>query len=266
MRRRAVVAAVVALAALSLLVGRSWLWPDADAVADGELVGQGRAVFTQTKRFAADYVGNDLSCSSCHIDAGRHAGAAPISAAYPHFPAYSPRDKRDITFAERLQECFEFSMNGVAPPADSEVVTALVAYARWLSETATREGVVPARGFPELPAASLLPSPTRGAVVYASRCAICHGTDGSGQSVEGSVVFPPLWGETSYNAGAGMARIATAAAFIAANMPLGQGGTLAAQDAWDVAAYIDGQGRPEGPEGRAQRALAQTPTASADGR
>jgi thiosulfate dehydrogenase len=38
-----------------------------------------------------------------------------------------------------------------------------------------------------------------------------------------------------------------AAAFIKANMPLGLGGTLSDQEAWDVATYMDSQERPQDP-------------------
>jgi thiosulfate dehydrogenase len=51
-----------------------------------------------------------------------------------------------------------------------------------------------------------------------------------------------------------MHRRNTAAAFIKANMPLGQGNTLTDQQAWDVAAYIDGKPRP--PDPRTRRATA----------
>jgi thiosulfate dehydrogenase len=47
-----------------------------------------------------------------------------------------------------------------------------------------------------------------------------------------------------------MHRINTAAAFIKANMPLGQGGTLTNQQAWDVAAYINSKPRPPDPRTR----------------
>jgi len=56
--------------------------------------------------------------------------------------------------------------------------------------------------------------------------------------------FPPLWGCASFNAGAGMHRVPTAAAFIKAKMPLGQGGTLTDQQAWDVAAFMNSHPRP----------------------
>jgi thiosulfate dehydrogenase len=44
-----------------------------------------------------------------------------------------------------------------------------------------------------------------------------------------------------------MANVNTAAAFIQANMPLGQGGSLTEQQAWDVATFIDSHERPQDP-------------------
>ena len=63
----------------------------------------------------------------------------------------------------------------------------------------------------------------------------------------GKVMFPPLWGSRSYNWGAGMTSIKSAAEFINANMPLGLAGTLSVQQAWDVATYVDSQIRPQDP-------------------
>ena len=44
-----------------------------------------------------------------------------------------------------------------------------------------------------------------------------------------------------------MASIKNAAEFIRANMPLGLGGSLSIQQAWDVGTYIDSQIRPQDP-------------------
>lgn len=44
-----------------------------------------------------------------------------------------------------------------------------------------------------------------------------------------------------------MAAVNNAAAFVKANMPLGLGGTLGDQEAWDVAAFLDGHERPQDP-------------------
>jgi thiosulfate dehydrogenase len=44
-----------------------------------------------------------------------------------------------------------------------------------------------------------------------------------------------------------MASIDNAAEFIKANMPLGLGGSLSDQEAWDIATYMDSQERPQDP-------------------
>ena len=62
---------------------------------------------------------------------------------------------------------------------------------------------------------------------------------------DGGYLFPALWGPKSFNVGAGMARLNNAAAFVKQNMPLGQGGTLSDQEAFDVAAYFTSQPRPD---------------------
>ena len=56
-------------------------------------------------------------------------------------------------------------------------------------------------------------------------------------------VFPPLWGADSFNDGAGMHRVLTAARFIKAKMPLGKP-DLTDDDAFDVAAFINSKPRP----------------------
>ncbi len=64
-----------------------------------------------------------------------------------------------------------------------------------------------------------------GKAVFDSRCAICHGADGLGLRATvdpaDGYVFPPLWGPDSFNDGAGMHRVLTAARFVKARMPLG---------------------------------------------
>jgi thiosulfate dehydrogenase len=53
-----------------------------------------------------------------------------------------------------------------------------------------------------------------------------------------------------------MHRINTAAQFIRANMPLGRGGMLSVQQAWDVAYFVNSHERPQDP--RYNGNLAQT--------
>ena len=213
----------------------------------GDIIRQGEQIFRDPGTYAAAYVGNDLRCTNCHLNAGRLAGAAPMWAAYTAYPAYRSKTKNVDTFAERLQGCFDYSMNGKAPPLGDKVLVALETYSYFLAKGLPTGEIIEGHGFPPLPKPDLPGDYTRGGQVYAQNCASCHGAQGQGQSSGGKVVFPPLWGARSYNWGAGMTSIESAANFIRANMPLGLGGSLSVQQAWDVATFMDSQVRPQDP-------------------
>jgi thiosulfate dehydrogenase len=212
----------------------------------GDMVRRGRDIFTDTGKYAASYVGNGLSCSNCHLDAGRLADSAPLWGAYVRYPAYRKKTGEVNDYVQRLQGCFRYSMNGTAPAADSPEMIALETYSFWMSKGAPVGATLPGAGYPKFKA----PMPAdyhRGEQVFQQDCALCHGPDGQGQKVAGRYAFPPLWGPDSFNWGAGMHQLDNAAAFIKANMPFGRGGTLTAQQAWDVAMFIDAHERPQDP-------------------
>jgi thiosulfate dehydrogenase len=219
----------------------------APADAYGEAVRLGERLITHTSTEAPQYVGNGLSCSNCHLDAGRKAGAAPLWAAFVNFPAFRKKNREINSFQKRVQDCFLYSMNGTPPPLGSRELLAIESYAAFMARGLPSGISPPGRGFPALSAPPMAADSRRGALVYAERCSACHAPDGAGQQMSADANFPALWGPKSYNWGAGMATIDKAAAFIRANMPLGQEGTLTVQQAWDVATYIDGQARPQDP-------------------
>ncbi|KGI77700.1 cytochrome C [Oleiagrimonas soli] len=232
-------------------VAKTFTPPPADSIPDtpfGKMVREGRAIFTDTQTHAKAYVGNGLNCSNCHLDAGRLPNAAPLWAAWGMYPAYRSKNGHVNTFAERLQGCFRYSMNGKAPPPDSEVIVALESYSYWLAQGAPTGVALAGRGYPKQGFKPPQPPDfARGQKVFETSCALCHGKDGQGQKVAGRYVFPPLWGPDSFNWGAGMHQLNNAAAFIKANMPLGRGGMLSDQDAWDVAMFMDAHERPQDP-------------------
>ncbi|RKP48205.1 c-type cytochrome [Trinickia fusca] len=213
----------------------------------GATVRLGQQIFLHTGELAGKYVGNSLNCASCHLDAGRKADSGPLWAAYVSYPAWRSKDGKVSTLAERMQGCFLYSMNGKAPPANDPLMVALETYAFWLAQGAPVGGTLSGRGYPKLPAPAQVPDYARGGQVYAQHCALCHGDDGQGQTSHGETVFPPLWGPRSFNWGAGMHELQNASAFIKANMPLGLGGTLTDQEAWDVAKFMDSHERPQDP-------------------
>lgn len=213
----------------------------------GKVVKRGEQIFMETGKYASRYVGNNLNCVNCHLDAGRKPDAAPLWAAFIHYPAYRSKTGQVDTLASRIQGCFEFSMNGKAPPADDEVITALQTYAFWLAKGAPVGTPVAGSGYPKLKKPPLAADYVRGEKVYAQNCALCHGADGQGQRAGDKQVFPPLWGARSYNWGAGMHQLANSSGFIKANMPLGKGGSLSDQEAWDVAVFMNSHERPQDP-------------------
>ncbi|MDR3535460.1 MAG: c-type cytochrome [Acetobacteraceae bacterium] len=213
----------------------------------GDMVRLGERIFREPATYAPQFVGNQLRCSNCHLQAGRQAGAAPMWAAYTAYPAYRSKNGHVNSFEERLQGCFRYSMNGKPPPLGDTVLVALETYSYFLAKGLPTGEDAPGRSFPTLPKPQLPADYARGAQVYVQSCASCHGPQGQGQSSGGKVVFPPLWGPQSFNWGAGMTSIKSAAEFIRANMPLGLGGTLSVQQAWDVATYMDSQVRPQDP-------------------
>lgn len=224
--------------------------PNEASMPDGEygkVIRLGQNVFIDTKKYAGKFVGNDLTCANCHLDAGRKAGSAPLWAAFIHYPAFRSKTGKVDTLASRIQGCFKFSMNGTAPQQDDEIMTALQTYSFWLATGAPVGTAVEGGGYPKLKPPPVVATYERGEKVYAQNCALCHGADGAGQRVGDQQVFPPLWGPRSFNWGAGMHQLANAAGFIKANMPLGKGGSLTEQDAWDVAVFMNSHERPQDP-------------------
>jgi thiosulfate dehydrogenase len=198
------------------------------------------------------FAGNSLACTNCHLN----AGLQPFSAPYVSTFATYPRMEMDTveTLTERINSCLTNSMNGRPLPPGGREMNALIAYIQYLG-VGSPEGIrVPGMGLLPLPPAAETPDAARGAVVFTNICAKCHGANGAGQDAATSgYAIPPLWGDGSFNAAAGMNTIETASAFIRANMPRGITYTspiLTVQQAWDVAAYVLSQPRPPAPAGQ----------------
>ncbi len=225
------------------------------AAPNADQVVRGMRLHLQTKALLPDNVGNALNCSSCHLNAGTVADGSPFVGVSAFFPSYAPRAGKVVTLEERINGCLRRSMNGKPLPAQSADMQAMVAYFDWMKNNTRPEDKVAGRGVGKIDPA-IKPDLANGKAVYAKQCAVCHGDNGQGLvRADGELVYPPLWGEQSFNIGAGMARTYTAAAFVKRNMPigfhekfpLGQGG-LSDQEAVDVAAYFSGQPRPDFPD------------------
>jgi thiosulfate dehydrogenase len=205
----------------------------------GEQIRLGYKIVVDTQQYAKPYVGNSLNCTNCHLDGGLNPNAASFVGLAAVYPEYRARNAKVNTLTDRVNECFERSLNGQALPPDSTKLKAVVAYITWLSRGVPSGATIPWRGFQRIQSQRPIDS-DNGKKMFASKCAFCHGSDGLG-----TMAAPPVWGPQSFTIGAGMARVSVAAAFIKSNMPRSWGWSLSDDDAYDVAAYIDSQPRPD---------------------
>lgn len=205
----------------------------------GASIRRGRALMLATRDSLPEYVGNRLRCVSCHLDEGRRATGSLVGV-FARFPQYRSRRGGVELIEDRITDCFLRSMNGRALPPLGPDMHDMVAYLAYLSH---RVPVAPPEPSTRLQKwAGFTADTGRGAAVFETTCAKCHGKNG-----EGTVAGPPVWGPDSYNIGAGMARVRAAAQFIRENMPFDAPGTLTDQQAFDVAAYVNGHPRPDFP-------------------
>jgi thiosulfate dehydrogenase len=240
-----------------------WTVPEVGALpqdAHGQLVRRGRDLITATYAYigpgvAPDrrYAGNNLACSNCHLSAGTQKFGLPLFGLFGDFPEYNPRSGGDITLEQRIDGCMERSMNGRAMPTDAPEMQAMVAYIAFLSTGVPKGKQLPGMGAGKMPELDRAADPVRGAAIYKRACVVCHGPEGRGllrgtPSADLGYMIPPLWGPDSFNDGAGMSRLITAANFIHFNMPHGTdylNPQLSAEEAWDVAAFMVSQPRPK---------------------
>lgn len=214
-----------------------------------EAVRRGHDLFVNTQQLYGKNVYNNMNCSSCHMGEGRLPFAGPIWPAAVVLPSFRPKNDHVNSLEERIAGCFTYSMNGKPPAYGSDDMLAISAYIQWLASGVPMylKDKMYGRGYPRLADAAQKPDADRGQVAYKENCAVCHSDDGAGIKEGDHIVFPALWGDDSYNWGAGISRVFTLASFIKHNMPLGKPNSVSDQDAWDIAQYINSQERPQDP-------------------
>ena len=225
----------------------AWTPPSEDSIpADslGASIRRGLALIRMTSESLPKFATSNLRCTSCHQSDGLKASAAPLYGSFVRFPRYLSRTGAVVTIADRVNYCFTRSLAGNALPYESREMADIVAYLAWISKglavgsrTPGSDGLVGLKD-------TLTGDATRGSALFtAKRCSVCHGPEGAGQP--GGI--PALWGPKSYAIGASMARIERAASFISHNMPQDMPGTLTAQEAYDLAAFVNSHERPDSP-------------------
>lgn len=184
---------------------------------------------------------NELSCTSCHAGAGMEEEVSSLVGMASVYPMYIGRSGQIVTLEERINGCMVRSMNGQKFAEDDEDLDAMVAYLTYISQGIPVGAELPWRHQSDMKDVPV-PNIADGEVLYQQSCIACHAGDGAGT---GSNTGPALWGDGSFNDGAGIARMSKMAGYIQNNMPIGAAGTLTDQEASDLSAFILSQERPE---------------------
>lgn len=220
-----------------------------------EIVMYGEDIVANTARYFGPHgsvaqITNGMNCQNCHLNAGKKNWGNNYSAVFSTYPKFRDRSGSMESLYKRVSDCFERSLNGVAPDSNSKEYQAIYAYIKWLGKDVKKGEKPVGSGIEKLPFLDRAADPVKGKEVYTAQCKSCHGENGEGQlSINSkSYDYPPLWGEHSYNNGAGLFRLSNFAGYIKSNMPFNQAThaspKLSTEEAWDVAAYVNSQPRP----------------------
>lgn len=192
---------------------------------------------------------NGMKCAQCHVDAGTRPFGLNYGAVYSTYPKYRDRSGTIETIYKRVNDCFERSLNGKALDSNSKEMKAIYAYLQWVGKGIKKGEKVKGSGYEQLPFMQVAADTLIGAKLYLAKCAACHQPNGNGiiDSTGVAYLYPPLWGATSYNSGAGLHQNSKLAGFIKNNMPSPTNykkPQLTNEEAWHIASFINHQPRP----------------------
>ncbi|GAC1595300.1 MAG: hypothetical protein NVS3B8_08760 [Chitinophagaceae bacterium] len=206
------------------------------------------AYYLGTKGIVA-HTTNGMNCQNCHLDGGTIPYGNNFGKVYATYPQFRARNNGIQNIYDRVNDCFERSLNGKALDSSTHEMRAIYAYIKWLGEEVPKGVAKGGTSIMKLKYLDRAADPVAGKEVYLTKCQSCHGNNGQGQKdpEAATYVYPPLWGEHSYNDGAGLYRISSFAGFVKNNMPFGtdyHDPKLTTEEAWDVAAFVNSQPRP----------------------
>lgn len=235
-----------------------WSAPDTISLAAEKNKAQilyGRALIANTAFYlgphgSVTHISNGMNCQNCHLEAGTKPFGNNYSAVASTYPKFRERSGKVESIYKRVNDCFERSLNGTALDTVSNEMQAIKAYILWLGKNVAKDKKPQGSGITELSYMDHAADPEKGKNVYISKCQSCHASNGEGKMNPDHITYqyPPLWGEHSFNTGAGLYRVSRFAGFVRSNMPNGasyDAPQLSEEEAWNVAAYVNSQPRPE---------------------
>jgi thiosulfate dehydrogenase len=238
-----------------------WIAPSlyTDNTTTGEqrkMIIYGQDIITNTASYfgphgSVNRITNGMNCQNCHLNAGTKPWGNNYGAVASTYPKLRERSGTIESIPKRVNDCFERSLNGTAIDTASVEMRSIVAYMQWLGQNVQKGQKPKGSGINELQYLNRAASPANGQIVFNQKCQSCHGANGEGMKNPNEIgySYPPLWGENSYNTGAGLFRLSRFAGYVKDNMPFNVAShktpALTDEEAWDVAAFVNSQPRPK---------------------
>jgi thiosulfate dehydrogenase len=234
-----------------------WAAPLIDTIHHPGLKAQtayGRELIVHTSKYLGPkglvmQITNGMNCQNCHLDAGTKTFGNNYSAVSSTYPKFRARSGTMESIYRRVNDCMERSLNGSPLDSLSREMQAMIAYIRFVGSNVDTGEKPEGSGLKELAFLHRESDPVRGELVYKAKCITCHMANGEGQRLPDGTgyLYPPLWGDHSYNDGAGLYRVSVFARYVKCNMPQGASHLnpmLTDEEAWDVAGFVNSQPRP----------------------
>lgn len=234
-----------------------WEAPALSTIAGSALENQilyGKELIQNTSKYLGPngsvmQISNGMNCQNCHLDAGTKIYGNNYGSVASTYPKIRARSGKSESIINRINDCFERSLNGLALDSSSRELQAMKAYMLFLGSNVEKNIKVKGSGLKNIPYLDRAANAENGRKVYREKCVSCHQENGEGTLAADKLayVYPPLWGNNSYNDAAGLYRLSNMAKYIKYNMPLGatyESPQLSDEEAWDLAAFIDSQPRP----------------------
>jgi thiosulfate dehydrogenase len=206
-----------------------WKAPDIKqlpATADAAMIKYGRDLIVNTAGYLGPKgtiakISNGMNCQNCHLDAGTRTYGNSFAFVASAYPKYRDRSGRVESIPFRINECMERSMNGKALDSNSREMKAMTAYLQWIGTNPPEQLLSAGINKLQVPFIERSADPVKGKFIFISKWITCHGANGAGKlnTDSSGFIYPPLWGEQSYNVSAGMYRLTRLATFIKYNMP-----------------------------------------------
>lgn len=234
-----------------------WKAPDSSTIPigkTGDIIRYGKTLLAHTAEYfgpkgSISQISNGMNCQNCHLDGGTRLFSNNYASVAANYPKMSYRSGKIEPASERIVQCFKRSLAGNVPDTNSREIQAMLAYLNWIGKGVKKGEKLFGTASGKLTYINYPADPVKGKMIFVSKCQVCHSKNGEGllSSDKKSYTYPPLWGEHSYNDGAGMYRISNLASFVKNNMPFGityKNPQLTDEEAWNVAAFVNSQPRP----------------------